>query len=292
MLWKPIYPQKRRKGPFPSWSWVSWEGNVVLSFLKKSHRLIYDGQNIGSVIEIGPKVKWYKVSKRTGQQVLIDNSYMSFELMRNDSSTCLPPGWSRAKPADSPSTSTSVPEDCYIFQHTKVPDLNFIHPVPIATEPLFQDSEPWSTRLHFKAERSIFYLGPVLKGHSQDYRWSNIWNSFVPSCLTFSVFDKLGQWCGIIHSNVSDEKDVTPNQACDLIIISSGKAHKDGNNAVQVWLEEWKLVKDLQELDVYEFYNILWIEKIRDVAYRKALGRVWKPAWDRQRIESVDIVLG
>ena len=292
MLWKPLYPQKRRNGPFPSWSWVSWEGNVALSFLKKSHRLIYDGQDFGAAIEITPEVTWYKTSERTGKRIRIDNSYISFQLMRKDSSIYLPSGWSRAKPAGSPLSSTTVPEDFCIFRHSNIPDVEFLHPVPVATEPFFQDSEPWSNRLRFKAERSVLYLGPVFKGYPQKDGWSNVWNGFVSSCLSFSVFDKQGQWCGVIHSNVADEGEMTPGQECDLIIISSGRAHRDRNDAVKVWLEEWKFVEEVRELDVYEFYNILWVENKGDVTYRKALGRIWKTAWNRQRVESVDIVLG
>ncbi|XTI92733.1 heterokaryon incompatibility protein-domain-containing protein [Cenococcum geophilum] len=292
MLWKPLYPQKRRNGPFPSWSWVSWEGNVALSLLKKSHRLIYDGQDFGAAIEITPEVTWYKTSERTGKRICIDNSYISFQLMREDSSIYLPSGWSRAKPAGSPLSSTTVPEDFCIFRHGNIPNVEFLHPVPVATEPFFQDSEPWSNHLRFKAERSVLYLGPVFKGYPQKDGWSNVWNGFVSSCLLFSVFDKQGQWCGVIHSNVADEGEMTPGQECDLIIISSGRAHRDRNDAVKVWLEEWKFVEEVRELDVYEFYNILWVENKGDVTYRKALGRIWKTAWNRQRVESVDIVLG
>jgi hypothetical protein len=292
MLWKPIYPQKRRNDRFPSWSWVSWEGNVVISFLKKSHQLIYDGKSSEAPIEIGPEVTWYKTSERTGKRTRIDNSYKSFQLFQKDSSTNLPTGWSRAKPADSPSSSTSIRDDFYIFQHIDIPDVEFLHPVPVATEPFLHDPEPWSNYLCFKASSCVLHLGPLFKNYPQTEGWSNIWNAFVPSCLSFSLLDKKGRWSGILHSNASDEKEFTSMQECELILISSGKAQRDTNDAVKVWLEEWKFIDDIQELDVYEFYNVLWIARKGDVAYRKALGRVWKTAWQRQRVEDVDIILG
>jgi hypothetical protein len=45
-------------------------------------------------------------------------------------------------------------------------------------------------------------------------------------------------------------------------------------------------------LSYYEYYNVLWIEWENGIAYRKALGRVYKEAWEAQELEEVDIVLG
>lgn len=42
----------------------------------------------------------------------------------------------------------------------------------------------------------------------------------------------------------------------------------------------------------YEFYNVMYIEWHRNIAYRKALGRVWKREWEDQATEWIDLVLG
>jgi hypothetical protein len=47
-----------------------------------------------------------------------------------------------------------------------------------------------------------------------------------------------------------------------------------------------------RELAKYEFYNVLRVEWRDGVAYRKGIGRVWKDAWHRQKVETRDIVLG
>jgi hypothetical protein len=58
-------------------------------------------------------------------------------------------------------------------------------------------------------------------------------------------------------------------------------------------LEEWDNVQQLQaDSATYEFYNVLCIVKNRGIAYRKALGRVMKAAWERQDLEEIDVVLG
>jgi hypothetical protein len=45
-------------------------------------------------------------------------------------------------------------------------------------------------------------------------------------------------------------------------------------------------------LEVYEWYNVLWIEWKDGIAYRKGLGRVSKEAWESMDLEAVDVLLG
>ena len=42
----------------------------------------------------------------------------------------------------------------------------------------------------------------------------------------------------------------------------------------------------------YEFYNVLWIEWVDGIAYRKALGRVEKTAWDAAATKIISVTLG
>ncbi|KAF2824834.1 hypothetical protein CC86DRAFT_420065 [Ophiobolus disseminans] len=42
----------------------------------------------------------------------------------------------------------------------------------------------------------------------------------------------------------------------------------------------------------YDFYNVLWVEWKDGIAYRKALGRVYKEAWEAQTFEEIDVILG
>jgi len=44
--------------------------------------------------------------------------------------------------------------------------------------------------------------------------------------------------------------------------------------------------------EFYEWYNVLWIEWKIGIAYRKALGRVWKSAWEAHDPEWIDLTLG
>jgi hypothetical protein len=44
--------------------------------------------------------------------------------------------------------------------------------------------------------------------------------------------------------------------------------------------------------EMYEFYNVLWIEWKKGVAYLKGIGRVMKDIWECQALESIDLTLG
>jgi hypothetical protein len=95
----------------------------------------------------------------------------------------------------------------------------------------------------------------------------------------------------MIYSNFSHREDAMLGESCEIIIISGGKARIDKNGEVKLWLQEWQCIDDLQDCKLYEFYNVLWIERDGDIASRKALGRVWKNAWDHQQVEEIDVIL-
>jgi hypothetical protein len=47
-----------------------------------------------------------------------------------------------------------------------------------------------------------------------------------------------------------------------------------------------------KEIGVYEYYNVMWIEWEDGIAYRRAVGRVYKEAWEALDLEEVDVLLG
>lgn len=42
----------------------------------------------------------------------------------------------------------------------------------------------------------------------------------------------------------------------------------------------------------YQFYNVLWIERVDGIAYRKAAGRVPKDVWEENCLEPTRVILG
>ncbi len=302
LLWRPNTPLRRRcadasdgSSAFPSWSWLGWEGNVVLSCLKKSHQLLWVKESFGPSIEIYPMVVWHKKNKQTGEGCRIDNSYHSFQRMREDPSVPLPAGWSRVKSSSLGlnASDSNFSKDPWVFRHECIPHLEFIHPIPVMLKPSTSTTSPtWDSYLTFRTARCFLFSEALLNTAPQRTAWSNIANDFVPYCLSFVLNDGLGRWAGMIYSNFSNAKELFLGERCEVIIISGGVAHIDENQSVKVWLEEWKCIDDIKSDDTYEFYNVLWIERKGEIAYRKALGRVWKDAWLRQHVEEVDVILG
>lgn len=106
-----------------------------------------------------------------------------------------------------------------------------------------------------------------------------------------SLLDAEGWWAGLIYSNVEDPQDLVQGERCEVIMISAGSIDYNPNSTEKD-LRELEYVSEIWLLEKYEFYNILWIKRDGDIAYREALGRVWKEAWHRQEVEEVDILLG
>lgn len=76
----------------------------------------------------------------------------------------------------------------------------------------------------------------------------------------------------------------------ELVSISAGTATSESR---LYDFEYMTFCRDgMKNADVYELYNVLWIEWNEGVAYRKELGRVIKEAWERQATEWIDLTLG
>ena len=61
-------------------------------------------------------------------------------------------------------------------------------------------------------------------------------------------------------------------------------------------LDEERSERDSRMLDktdgMYRFYNVLWIERKGDIAYRRAAGRVPKAIWEANCTGPTKIILG
>lgn len=57
-------------------------------------------------------------------------------------------------------------------------------------------------------------------------------------------------------------------------------------------LDEWLLPERPCDSNLYCFYYVMWIEWESGIAYRKAIGTVYQPVWEREIKDSIDVVLG
>jgi len=77
---------------------------------------------------------------------------------------------------------------------------------------------------------------------------------------------------------------------CETILVSTEAVKREFLSLITY--AEMDFCDAIKPLQVYEFYNVLWIEWQDGIARRKAIGRVWKKAWDMQTSEKVDVILG
>ena len=55
---------------------------------------------------------------------------------------------------------------------------------------------------------------------------------------------------------------------------------------------EISVIQTSDYVDPHKFYNVLWIEWVDGIAYRKGLGRVEKSGWESADTEEIEVVLG
>jgi len=75
----------------------------------------------------------------------------------------------------------------------------------------------------------------------------------------------------------------------EVVAISRGQIP---NDEWQHAPTEMKNEERFKEGLLYEFYNVLWVEWIDGIAYRRAHGRVEKGVWEGLQVEEVALVLG
>lgn len=77
--------------------------------------------------------------------------------------------------------------------------------------------------------------------------------------------------------NEKKDGDESIGYPCDIVEISCGY---DGDSPL------------IDDKDVCTFYNILWVEWINGVAYRRGVGRVIRTAWESMEKKDVELILG
>jgi hypothetical protein len=73
---------------------------------------------------------------------------------------------------------------------------------------------------------------------------------------------------------------------CELVAISKG-AHKTNEKRFSGRGRE-----DGDAAETIRYYNVLWIEWVDGVAYRRGVGLVFEDAWEAQELETINLILG
>lgn len=269
MLWSTRGSSKRRNG-FPSWSWLGWTGHVALT-LGYQQAWKPDLDFICLDVKIRPLVHWYSIQKDTFSRHLIDNSYHLYQADIEDPDFTVPDGWNK---------TWNDKHHGEAVQHSSLPSYWFKFPFPIFPAATQDSAHSSSVFLEFEAETCSLLL-------DASYR-----TDFDPEAsLNIDLLDSGGRWSGVMQSSYVREDEYARGAPCELIAISQGWATRYDDDELQPF-DEMTNVQNIKKLKIYLFYNVLWIEWIGSIAYRKAMGRVWEDAWKLQDVKVVKVVLG
>lgn len=283
LLWQPQQKVRRRRRAtpspagefFPSWSWMGWVGAVDPVEWFPEEGYVKDISDDGVRTWLQPTVQYYKSSLDGGRKERILNQGQRHRHYYGNNSATPPKGWHRG-----------VDSDCrqpIYYTHESSPADQFFWPVDIlnAQSVAAQSGKPAAEAsdlpfLRFKTTRSSFRL------QHDKYAFG------IGRTYGVSIVDRNRRWCGRILYDESWEIDF--DALYDFIVISEGVVRKE-NIFNRVYCE-YEYVMREEMPDVYHYINVLLIDMVGKVAYRKALGRITIEAWKASQPVEVEIVLG
>ncbi|OAL44746.1 hypothetical protein IQ07DRAFT_521481 [Pyrenochaeta sp. DS3sAY3a] len=296
LLWQPYVPLSRRKPSsvdveacLPSWSWIGWHGNLNSEswrsgndYLRRINARDKDSYGPSSEVRSSPPPSWHTISTiqwsysetLSGKRTPISSSWKrDIDKFTRDESLELPAEWTRPH---------SENDGVVYFKHESDPEQEFMYPIPLRLPEDTYQAPIRAAFLHCNTRRTHLQFG---------YSRPNVSTSH---CLYVDLVDDQEHWVGILRLNkaipVYAETEYHYAESCELIELSSGSVQNQ--QIEEVSFDEWDLPDCPRHGGLYEFYNVMWIEWGEGVAYRKAVGRVEKRAWEKCRLEEVDVTLG
>lgn len=293
LLWRPQATIRRRaltRPPFlPSWSWMGWwfDGIPVdLTLWRAAADYVEDtraakgGQgskrfHAAHSFRIKPTLAWSLTDRASTVPVASAGLQYRDLRSRKNSSTPLPPGWSRTGAH---------------FKHDSDSLTVFKYPVPVEDPPEDGGYEPRHSErpypgplLSFKTTSGFFDVDYAISMTPKDkpsppIAVGNIWSRLNRWIGEFRAHDG---WLGVQSSNYDGDEKL------EFIAISTAMERR---GSYVFSLERFEENMDSEE--IIDIVNVLWIERISGVAYRRGIGHILQKAWDAQAKDEVDILLG
>lgn len=292
MLWRPSASIRRRalsRPPFlPSWSWMGWwfDGVPVDLLLWKAAADYIEETRYGkkgqtskrhqspNSFKIKPTVTW-SLTDRTST-VPVPNTGLQYRDLRSRRTTSsMPPGWSR-------SGST--------FKHDSDASTIFKYPVPVEDPPEQGEYAPPVGEmafpgpfLSFKTNTGLFEVDYGITMSPKNtpnppFAVGNIWTKSNKWAGEFRAHDG---WLGIQSSNYDGDEKL------EFIAISTAMERRGS----QVFVPE-RFEENADADGIMDIVNVLWIERIGGICYRRGMGHILQKAWDAQAKDEIDVLLG
>ncbi|CAM1505459.1 Fc.00g110960.m01.CDS01 [Cosmosporella sp. VM-42] len=292
MLWRPHASTRRRamaKPPFlPSWSWVGWWFDNVpadLTLWRAAADYVEEAKNGKRVdskryrsphsFKIRPTISWNLTDRNN--TVPVENTGLQFRDLRTrrNSTAELPPGWARSGSH---------------YKHDSDDTTIFKYPIPVEDPPEPGNYEPPvgeqafpGPLLSFKTTVGFFDVDyHSTLGHrdksNPPVAVGNIWSKTNRWIGQFRAHDA---WLGIQSSNYDGEEKI------EFIAISQATERRGSHVFDSERFEE-----HMDADEIIDIVNVLWIERIGDVCFRRGIGHILLKAWDAQAKDEVGILLG
>lgn len=248
----------------PSWSWMGWRERVYQPFdyFEVSANKFKNFKFTPSSTRLVSLVQWYTLAHTTGEKRKIDHCWNKYVDSRHLGVIEPPRDWTRH-----PQTKT----ERQYFTTPFLPGAGFGQPVPLRHEfEKLDDSREISHLIWCRAQRCWLFVDVASKD-AISLRYERL-------------LDNQGQSAGRLQGNPSNEAEGECGmRRCELVAISLQTG--------ALWMSD-HLLPHLFLPEKNEEYNVLWIEWVGGIAYRKGIGRVYKDVWDRQQLEWIDLTLG
>lgn len=293
LLWRPQASIRRRaltRPPFlPSWSWMGWwfDGipvdltlwKVAADYVEES-RATKRGQpskrfQAPSSFRIKPTVTW-ALTDRASNVPVINNGLHFRELRsRRNAGQPLPPGWTRSGAH---------------FKHDSDNLTTFKYPIPVEDPPDEDD--------HEQPPGEVAYPGPLLSFTTQggifDVDFSVTLapkESLSPPVAVGNIWSRANKWIGEFRAHDGwlgvQSSNYDGDEKLEFIAISTAMERRGS-----VTFPPERFEENVEADGIMDIVNVLWIERIGGVAYRRGSGHVLRKAWDAQARDDVDIILG
>ncbi|KEY66819.1 hypothetical protein S7711_09502 [Stachybotrys chartarum IBT 7711] len=293
LLWRPSASLRRRAVPrppfLPSWSWMGWwfDGVPVDLTLWKAAADYVEEAKVAKrgqaskrfqpshPFKIRPTIQW-NLTDRVASVPVANTGFQFRDLRgRKSSSAALPPGWLKAGSH---------------FKHDSDDSTVFKYPIPVEDPPEADEYEPPLGEmaypgpfLSFKTTAGFFEVDFALTLSPKDrlnppIAVGNIWSRSNKWIGEFRAHDG---WLGVQTSNYDGEEKL------EFVAISTATERR-GSHVFNVERFE----ENMDEDEMVDIVNVLWVERIGGVAYRRGLGHILQRAWDSQSTTDVDILLG
>ncbi|KAF2877172.1 heterokaryon incompatibility protein-domain-containing protein, partial [Massariosphaeria phaeospora] len=286
LLWRPKSRHRRKisKGNIlPSWSWMGWSFRVTevdLSLWKAAASYVQSSKhhrrgderrrfrNENSTTTIRPTVTWFIGPSEKRRK--IENAGLQYQSLQDDPDAVLPEGWHRYP--------TGFQHDC--DNHTL-----FNYPVPIRDRqntPVL-NYIPHGQHLYFITTHGFFSIS--------FYCWNNPKRPRDEDIATGNIWDDKGRWAGHFRSHDAElSLHSTPDRGGEKLEFIAISARSERGESHVFHMRFFRLPMKVD--GVVEYTNVLWIEWIDGVAYRRGVGHILTSAWEAQATEKIEVVLG